>query len=110
MQALLQIWHQLPPTGALELLDHQYADKSVRKFAVECLEQLSNSDLYHYLLQLVQALKYESYLECPLVEFLLNRALTDQRIGHTFFWLLRYVLSERSLETPWLYNVPEYSN
>ena len=42
-----------------------------------------------YLLQLVQVLKYESYLDCDLVAFLLRRALRNQHIGHHFFWLLR---------------------
>jgi len=40
MQMLLQIWVPLPPTEALLLLDFEYADKSVRKFAVKCLEQM----------------------------------------------------------------------
>lgn len=40
MQALLQIWQPIPPTEALELLDFQYADKAVRKFAVECLKNM----------------------------------------------------------------------
>ena len=43
-----------------------------------------------YLLQLVQVLKYESYLDSELVTFLLQRALLNQHIGHNFFWLLRY--------------------
>lgn len=42
-----------------------------------------------YLLQLVQALKHESYLECDLVKFLLERALKNRHIGHQMFWLLR---------------------
>ena len=42
-----------------------------------------------YLLQLVQALKYENYLYCPLAEFLLERALSNQHIGHKLFWLLK---------------------
>ena len=41
MQSLLQIWKPLPPNEALELLDYQYADKSVRAFAVECLKVIS---------------------------------------------------------------------
>jgi len=42
MQSLLQIWKDLPPKeGALELLDYQYADKSVRAFAVKCLKVMT---------------------------------------------------------------------
>ncbi|XP_074654318.1 phosphatidylinositol 4,5-bisphosphate 3-kinase catalytic subunit delta isoform-like [Tubulanus polymorphus] len=89
MQALLRTWPSLPAEHSLELLDYCYADKSVRRFAVDCIKTLSDEELLQYLLQLVQAQKYESYLECDLVEFLLTRALESLRIGHYFFWLLR---------------------
>lgn len=51
----------------------------------------SDDDLLLYLLQLVQALKHENYLYCDLVQFLLQRALRNRRIGHFLFWHLRYV-------------------
>ncbi|XP_077998659.1 phosphatidylinositol 4,5-bisphosphate 3-kinase catalytic subunit beta isoform-like [Glandiceps talaboti] len=89
MQALLQIWTKLEPEQALELLDYQYADDSVRSFAVECLKDFSDEQLVQYPLQLVQALKYESYLDCDLARFLLKKALENQNIGHYFFWHLR---------------------
>ncbi|ESN92774.1 hypothetical protein HELRODRAFT_96068 [Helobdella robusta] len=89
MHALLQIWSPLEPTDALELLDFQYADQYVRSFAVRCLKNMSDSQLCLYLLQLVQVLKYESYLDCDLIQFLLKRALKNNKIGHNFFWLLR---------------------
>lgn len=89
MQALLQIWKLLKPEQALELLDYSYPDTFVRSFAVRCLHQMSDEELSLYLLQLVQALKHESYLECDLVKFLLERALKNRHIGHQMFWLLR---------------------
>ena len=46
-----------------------------------------------YLLQLVQALKFEPYLDCPLAEFLLKKALTNKSIGHYLFWNLRLNIS-----------------
>lgn len=36
-----------------------------------------------------QVLKYEQYLDNPLARFLLKKALTNQRIGHFFFWHLK---------------------
>lgn len=42
-----------------------------------------------YLLQLVQALKHESHLECDLGDFLIYRALNNRKIGHFLFWHLR---------------------
>ncbi|CAN7984927.1 unnamed protein product [Ixodes hexagonus] len=89
IQALLQIWKLLKPEQALELLDYSYPDSYVRSFAVRCLRQMSDEELSLYLLQLVQALKHESFLDCDLVKFLLERALKNRHIGHQMFWLLR---------------------
>lgn len=86
---LLRHWPKVSIERALELLDYAYADMSVRKYAVNCLEAISDEELQLYLLQLVQAIKHESYLYCDLVEFLLQRSLRNQRIGHYLFWHLR---------------------
>lgn len=48
-----------------------------------------DDELFQYLLQLVQVLKYESYLDCELTKFLLGRALANRKIGHFLFWHLR---------------------
>ena len=50
----------------------------------------SDEMLSMYLLQLVQVLKFEAYLDCQLGKFLLRRALKNKSIGHFFFWHLRY--------------------
>lgn len=89
MMALLKVWPPLPAEKALELLDYAYADQAVRSFAVKCLFDVSDEDLSLFLLQLVQALKHESYLYCDLVDFLLRKALSNQKIGHFLFWHLR---------------------
>jgi phosphatidylinositol-4,5-bisphosphate 3-kinase len=75
---LLQKWRPLSPESALELLDHQYGDIQVRDRAVEWLECLGDNKLIMYLLQLVQALKFEPYLDCALGQFLLRRALQNK--------------------------------
>ncbi|XP_064443300.1 phosphatidylinositol 4,5-bisphosphate 3-kinase catalytic subunit beta isoform isoform X4 [Mirounga angustirostris] len=89
LQALLQIWPKLPPREALELLDFNYPDQYVREYAVDCLRQMSDEELSQYLLQLVQVLKYEPFLDCALSRFLLERALANRRIGQFLFWHLR---------------------
>ena len=61
----------------------------VRDRAVEWLECLGDNKLTMYLLQLVQALKFEPYLDCALGQFLLRRALQNKVIGHFLFWHLR---------------------
>ncbi|TKC35328.1 hypothetical protein EI555_001245, partial [Monodon monoceros] len=88
LQALLQIWPKLPPREALELLDFNYPDQYVREYAVGCLQQMSDEELSQYLLQLVQVLKYEPFLDCALSRFLLERALANRRIGQFLFWHL----------------------
>uniref|UniRef100_A0A336MQM4 phosphatidylinositol 3-kinase n=1 Tax=Culicoides sonorensis TaxID=179676 RepID=A0A336MQM4_CULSO len=87
--SLLKQWPKVSIERALELLDYAYADQAVRRYAVDCLQIIKDEELLLYLLQLVQAIKHESYLYCDLVEFLLKRALHNQRIGHFLFWHLR---------------------
>ncbi|RWS28858.1 Phosphatidylinositol-4:5-bisphosphate 3-kinase catalytic subunit alpha-like isoform [Leptotrombidium deliense] len=87
---LLEKWPIVRPQIALELLDCKFADLRVRNFAVKCLdEKLSDDLLSQYLLQLVQIVKYEPYLDNDLSHFLIRRALMNRRIGHYFFWHLK---------------------
>ncbi|XP_029361865.1 phosphatidylinositol 4,5-bisphosphate 3-kinase catalytic subunit delta isoform [Echeneis naucrates] len=89
MVSLLRNWPDLPVIQALELLDYSFPDPAVRSFTVRCLRKLSDDEILQYLIQLVQVLKYESYLDCDLTTFLLERALSNRRIGHFLFWHLR---------------------
>ncbi|XP_033942762.1 phosphatidylinositol 4,5-bisphosphate 3-kinase catalytic subunit delta isoform [Pseudochaenichthys georgianus] len=89
MVSLLSNWRDLPAIHALELLDYSFPDPAVRSFTIRCLRKLSDAELLQYLIQLVQVLKYESYLDCDLTTFLLERALSNWRIGHFLFWHLR---------------------
>ncbi|XP_060115268.1 phosphatidylinositol 4,5-bisphosphate 3-kinase catalytic subunit delta isoform isoform X1 [Heteronotia binoei] len=86
---LLQTWPELPVLNALELLDFSFPDRYVGAFTVNSLKKLTDDELFQYQLQLVQVLKYESYLECELAKFLLDRALSNRKIGHFLFWHLR---------------------
>ncbi len=45
----------------------------MRKFAVQCLDQLDDQQLSLYIPQLVQACKFEMYHYSPLSEFLISR-------------------------------------
>ncbi|XP_043934659.1 phosphatidylinositol 4,5-bisphosphate 3-kinase catalytic subunit gamma isoform-like isoform X2 [Protopterus annectens] len=74
---------------ALELLSINFSDEKVRRMSVKRLKQLENDELMRYLLQLVQALKFEPYHDSALARFLIQRALRSKRIGHFFFWYLR---------------------
>jgi len=90
---LLEEWSPVSIQTALELLDCKYADLTVRRYAVIWLENLSDEDLGQYLLQLVQTLKFEQYIDNPLTRFLLRRALMNRKIGHFFFWHLKSEMS-----------------
>ncbi|XP_059547315.1 phosphatidylinositol 4,5-bisphosphate 3-kinase catalytic subunit delta isoform isoform X4 [Myotis daubentonii] len=89
MLYLLCSWPELPVLSALELLDSSFPDRHVGSFAIKSLRKLTDDELFQYLLQLVQVLKYESYLDCELTKFLLDRALANRKIGHFLFWHLR---------------------
>jgi phosphatidylinositol-4,5-bisphosphate 3-kinase catalytic subunit beta isoform len=93
---MVQNWPLLEPEKALELLDYTYPDVHIRSFAIKCLKQMNDEDILLYLLQLVQALKYESYFYCDLSLFLLERALANRIIGHNLFWLLKSEMNEPS--------------
>jgi hypothetical protein len=89
VQTMLKSWPQVPPVNALELLGGQYSDTKVRFFAVKCLYELRDHELADYLLQLVQALKYETYYDSALSKYLLIRSLANRAVvGQPFFWHL----------------------
>lgn len=56
---LLYQWQPLDPGDALELLTPTYLEPKVRKYAISRLQCAENEELLLYLLQLVQALRYE---------------------------------------------------
>ncbi len=91
VKRLLHLWEPLDPYAALELLDANFADPNVRAYAVDRLACMSDAQLADVLLQLVQVLKYEPYLDSALSRFLITRALQNRHLGHQFFWFLRVI-------------------
>ncbi|XP_033752921.1 phosphatidylinositol 4-phosphate 3-kinase C2 domain-containing subunit beta-like, partial [Pecten maximus] len=87
--SLLQNWGGIDPMQALELLQPQYPDITVRKFAVDCLKKMATDDLIEFIPQLIQALKYESYHASDLSRLLLEQSCKSIRFAHKFFWLLK---------------------
>lgn len=61
--ALMRQWAPMDVEDALELLTPKFSHPAVRKYAISRLKQAPDEDLLLYLLQLVQALKYEDYNE-----------------------------------------------
>ncbi|EGT44844.1 CBN-AGE-1 protein [Caenorhabditis brenneri] len=90
LYVMLEKWKPPSVAAALTLLGKRCTDRVIRKFAVEKLnEQLSSVTFHLFLLPLVQALKYEPRAQSEVGMMLLTRALSDYRIGHRLFWLLR---------------------
>uniref|UniRef100_A0A3B3T1P9 Phosphatidylinositol 3-kinase catalytic subunit type 3 n=1 Tax=Paramormyrops kingsleyae TaxID=1676925 RepID=A0A3B3T1P9_9TELE len=58
---LLGKWKPMDVEDSLELLSSQFTNTTVRRYAVARLQQADDEDLLMYLLQLVQALKYENF-------------------------------------------------
>lgn len=59
--ALLAKWAPMDVEDALELLNSSFNHPTVRRYAISRLDQAMDDDLLLYLLQLVQALKYEHF-------------------------------------------------
>lgn len=97
MHKYLKLWAPIAPQDALELLDARFEDVRVRQHAVSFLEKLSDEEVLDCLLQLIQVLKYEAYHDCALSRMLLNRALNNVRIGHSFFWYLKSEMHVREI-------------
>ncbi|CAI9571825.1 unnamed protein product, partial [Staurois parvus] len=100
---LLDHWTQMKHQDALGLLHATFPDQEVRRTAVQWIDSISDAELLDYLPQLVQALKYECYLDSPLVRFLLKRAICDLRITHYFFWLLKDCLKDSQFSIRYQY-------
>ncbi|XP_077364384.1 phosphatidylinositol 4-phosphate 3-kinase C2 domain-containing subunit beta-like isoform X2 [Festucalex cinctus] len=87
--ALLAQWACPGPLDALGLLHASFPDQELRRTAVQWLDAISEPELIDFLPQLVQAVKYECYLDSSLVRFLLRRAIGDLSVAHYLFWLLK---------------------
>uniref|UniRef100_W5N2P3 Phosphatidylinositol-4-phosphate 3-kinase catalytic subunit type 2 beta n=1 Tax=Lepisosteus oculatus TaxID=7918 RepID=W5N2P3_LEPOC len=101
--ALLKQWACMNHLDALGLLHATFPDQELRRTAVHWMDSISDSELLDFLPQLVQALKYECYLDSPLVRFLLRRAIGDLRIAHYLFWLLKDALQDSQFSVRYQY-------
>ena len=74
------------PIHALELLNWNFLNESIRRFAVDSLANVSYLEINEYLLQLVQSLKYEVYHDSYITRFLLKLGIKHPlTIGHSLF-------------------------
>ncbi|KAL0954695.1 hypothetical protein HGRIS_003644 [Hohenbuehelia grisea] len=111
VEELLPQWTDIDTDDALELLGPSTVDSRVRAFAVKQLSKADDDELLLYLLQLVQALKFEStatdqrssrsatsaisYDDSGLAEFLIARGVKNSVLGNRLYW---YLMVELGLE------------
>ncbi|KAH7408745.1 kinase-like domain-containing protein [Phaeosphaeria sp. MPI-PUGE-AT-0046c] len=96
---LLDKWAEIDVDDALELLGPHFDHPVVRSYAVERLKKADDEELQLYLLQLVQALKYEAPGEgddSSLARFLVTRAASSFALGNFFHWYLMVEISDFS--------------
>lgn len=84
---LLQKWSMIPIDCALELLGPSFTNSHVRQHAVKRLVKEEDVKIILYLLQLVQALRYEPQ-DGTLSNFLITKGSESDRIGGQLFWYL----------------------
>jgi phosphatidylinositol 3-kinase len=98
---LLEKWAEIDVDDALELLGPSFDHPVVRSYAVERLKKADDDELLLYLLQLVQALKYEAPGEADdssLARFLITRAANSFTLGNFFHWYLMVEISDFSTD------------
>ncbi|KAF2270189.1 phosphatidylinositol 3-kinase-like protein [Lojkania enalia] len=96
---MLEKWAEIDIDAALELLGPSFDHPIVRAYAVERLKKADDDELLVYLLQLVQALKYEAGGEgddSSLARFLVTRAASSFTLGNFFHWYLMVEISDFS--------------
>lgn len=116
---LLPRWTEIDIDDALELLGPNFKHPAVRTYAVDRLRKASDHELELYLLQLVQALRFErgeksvrnlslqgsgstntptftTRKKSPLAKFLISRAVNNPILGNYFFWYMTVESQEKN--------------
>eukprot|EP00252_Welwitschia_mirabilis_P014030 TRINITY_DN31050_c0_g1_i1.p1 TRINITY_DN31050_c0_g1~~TRINITY_DN31050_c0_g1_i1.p1 ORF type:complete len:805 (-),score=163.60 TRINITY_DN31050_c0_g1_i1:204-2618(-) len=88
---LMRRWAPIDAADALELLSPVFQSEEVRAYAVNVLERADDEELQCYLLQLVQALRFERSENSHLVHFLVQRSANNIDLASFLRW---YVLVE----------------
>ncbi|KGQ02547.1 Phosphatidylinositol 3-kinase catalytic subunit ty pe 3 [Beauveria bassiana D1-5] len=100
-------WTEIDVDDALELLGSSFSSPGVRSYAVDRLRKADDHELLLYLLQLVQALKYEhistetvegALEDSSLARFLIQRAASNFLLGNYFYWYLMVECDDNSPE------------
>ena len=99
IEQLTKVINGISVIQAIELLSGRYVNEYIRSFAVSILKQADTTVIQSYLLQLVQALKYEKNHDSALARFLIEQAILHPiKIGHEFFWYLRSEMFNQNVQ------------
>ena len=102
---ILPKWTEIDVDDALELLGPSFDNPAVRAYAVDRLRKADDEELLTYLLQLVQALKFEKISlekdggttqDSTLASFLISRATNNFMLGNYLHWYLMVECGDRS--------------
>lgn len=106
---VLTKWSDVDVDDALELLGPTFDNAAVRAYAVKRLHRADDDELLLYLLQLVQALKFEriptdsnqdAIRDSSLARFLISRAVSSFVLGNYFYWYVMVECDDTSDEQP----------
>ncbi|PUZ50956.1 hypothetical protein GQ55_6G120000 [Panicum hallii var. hallii] len=78
---LIEEWETIDVADALELLSPEFETEEIRAYAVRILERADDEELQYYLLQLVQALRFERSDMSRLELFLIERGILSLILG-----------------------------
>ncbi|KIY96448.1 phosphatidylinositol 3-kinase [Monoraphidium neglectum] len=81
-------WAPIEVADALELLSPDFKNDEVRSHAVMVLQAKDDEELLYYLLQLVQALRFEAVDLSRLARFLIGRATSNPAFATFLHWYL----------------------
>ncbi|ETN41992.1 uncharacterized protein HMPREF1541_03931 [Cyphellophora europaea CBS 101466] len=103
---LIPRWAEIDVDAALELLGPTIDNPVVRAYAVDRLRKADDNELQLYLLQLVQALKFENHetgeeglSPTSLAKFLIDRATNNFNLGNFLHWFLMVECDDRGPDT-----------
>ncbi|KAL6007020.1 hypothetical protein ACLOJK_032516 [Asimina triloba] len=91
---LMGRWELIDVTDALELLSPVFESEEVRAYAVSVLERADDEELQCYLLQLVQALRFERSDKSRLAHFLVQRSLSNIELASFLRWYVAVELHD----------------
>ncbi|CEF60381.1 LD28067p [Strongyloides ratti] len=111
---LLELWKPISSSIALELLMPYYPNIEVRKFAINVLRGTSSEVIFRMIPLLIQCIRYESFNDCELIQFLIDKCMESKKLAYEIYWNIictlchcEFLTFKLRLETI-IYNMTKY--